>query len=162
MGDEQRADDHGAAPIESPPGAGPAESISGQIARAQRLLASSLAQLRESFLALADSNPAALDTEVGRQHFERAVIALQSEDTVGQLLTLTGQRAEDLERTLEHMRVLIGEILAAPDGSATPQARQSHRDDRLAAMLALLDPAEKDASPTVRQHCVSPGALQLF
>ena len=90
------------------------------------------------------------------------MIALQSEDTVGQLLTLTGRRAEDLERTLERARVLISEILADPDGGAMPQARQAHRDERLAALLALLDPADSGASPTVRQHCVSPGTLQLF
>ncbi|MFZ4499621.1 MAG: hypothetical protein ACOYMX_07945 [Burkholderiales bacterium] len=162
MGDPQRADDPCAATVESPSGSAPAESISGQIARAQRLLGSSLAQLRESFMALANSNAAALDTEHGRQQFERAVIALQSEDTVGQLLTLTGRRAEDLERTLERARVLISEILADPDGGAMPQARQAHRDERLAALLALLDPADSGASPTVRQHCVSPGTLQLF
>ena len=162
MGDTQQADDQRAAAIPSPPGLGTAESIAAQIARARRLLESSLAQLRESFLALADRNPAALDTEYGRQHFERAVIALQSEDTVGQLLTLTGRRAEELERTLERARVLVGEILAGPDGGGTPQPGQAHRDDRLAALCALLDLSEASASPAVRQHSVSPGSLQLF
>ena len=161
MGETQRADDQRAVAT-PPPGLGQAESISGQIARARRLLESSLAQLRESFLALTDRDPAALDTDHNRQHFERAVIALQSEDTIGQLLILTGRRAEELERTLEHARALVSEILADPGDTGKSQPCQAHRDDRLAALFTLLDLSEADASPSVGQHSVSPGALQLF
>ena len=67
-----------------------------------------------------------------------------------------------VERTLERARVLVGEILAGPDGGGTPQPGQAHRDDRLAALCALLDLSEAGASPAVRQHSVSPGSLQLF
>lgn len=141
---------------------GHAESIAEQIARAQRLVESSLAQLRESFLALADISPAALDTEPGRYHFERAVIALQSEDTVGQLLALTRQRAEDLERSLAQARTLIGEIVPGPDHLRAPQAAQACCDTRLAALCAVLNLPEAGLSPTVKQSSVAPGAMQLF
>lgn len=138
------------------------ESIAEQIARAHRLLESSLAQLRDCFLAMADISRVALDTEPGRQHFERAVIALQSEDTVGQLLTLTRQRAEDLERSHAQARALVAEIMACPDQQGAPQSAQSDRDARLAALCAILKLPDSGLSPAVGQRTLAPGALQLF
>lgn len=138
------------------------ESITQQVARAQRLLAASLTLLRDSFVSIADDEYATLPADsIRRQHFERAVIALQSEDSVGQLLELIRQRTEKLERAVSRARSLVGECGEEPpqNGSHAPCPLCS--GTRFAELRAALRVPDT-ASQSVTQSQVAPGHTQLF
>ena len=137
------------------------ETIAEQIARAQRLLTGSLSQLRESFCAIASGGAAAFPDGADRLHFDRAVIALQSEDTVAQLLERARQRVDELERTVAQARVLASRVEACTDRSVPPAAPTARRDEQLSELIAVLQPPEPATQP-VRQSAVAPGPLQLF
>jgi hypothetical protein len=143
------------------PGADNVETIAEQIARAQRLLTGSLSQLRESFCAIASGGAVALPDGADRLHFDRAVVALQSEDTVAQLLERARQRVEELELAVAQARALVSRFEACADRSVTPPSPTARRDAQLSELIAVLQPPAP-ATQTVRQSAVAPGPLQLF
>lgn len=138
------------------------ESISEQISRAESLLAASLAQLRESLLGLAEADPATPDLRFRRDHLDQAVIALQSEDTVGQLLSTARCRVEQLELCLSRARALVEDIGAATDRLDQPNSLEGSHADRLAALRAVLAPPEALTRTTVSQRTLTPGPTQIF
>jgi len=138
------------------------ESISEQIARAESLLSASLAQLRESFLALADVDQAAPDARLERERLHQAVIALQSEDAVGQLLAGARHRVEQLELTLSRARALTDDFGTTEDRPDLTPASEGRHANRLAALRAVLAMPERSVQATVSQRAISPGPTQLF
>ena len=108
-------------------------SINEQVDQAQAMLAQSLGLLRECFAAFAENDGQATQ---GR-HLERAMIALQSEDMVGQLLDHTRARIAKLAKVAQLQDRLISDL-------ANTLAQHSNSTAQLAQFEARLAQNVKD------------------
>lgn len=133
------------------------DETSAQIARARAVLTESLAQLRESFQVLV---MAEFEEPRDRQHYiEQAMIALQSEDTVGQLLDHARERALRLEKVAELLSSLTEACESRAGESdarrlASIEARLKEVSDAIHEMSRLPQP--------VQQGSLASGPVQLF
>lgn len=125
-----------------------------QITRAQALLADSLGQLRESFTAL-------LALQAGgwaaSPHLERAIVALQSEDLVSQLLAHTSGRMERLTQAVCHLHEATHTLAATPDEKNQREALEA----TLRKVVYLLQAEQGQGQPVLQQNVTS-GPVQLF
>jgi hypothetical protein len=130
------------------------DATAEQIRRAQELLAAAMKHLRESFAAMASVPSTSEGHAQHRLQLEEAVIALQSEDAVGQVLDNVRVRTVRLRGLVEGLGP-VALALAAQDGAErAPEAGLRE------ALLTLKQ--MRKTPPSVSQRRVAAGTVDIF
>lgn len=132
-----------------------------QISRAQDLLNQALGHLRENFAAIAMAEPGAQGQSERLQHLEQAVIALQSEDMVGQLLEHIRRRTEQLGDVLERLGPVTRALARDVALAGRDEVRMRWIGTRLREATDALNALGRMSQPVAQQKVAS-GAVELF
>jgi len=132
-------------------------AINEHIDQAQAMLANALGVLRECFSGLAGDGAGA----VSSVQMERATIALQAEDTVGQLLDHTRLRLSKLARLAQLQDRLIAELSAELVARCDDPALLAQFEARVADIVAGLMALAELRQPVQNGEGES-GPVQLF
>lgn len=133
-------------------------ALAEQIDQAQGMLANSLGVLREAFAAFAAHQTGVIEP---REPFDHAMIALQSEDMVGQLLDHTRGRIARLAKLARLQDQLISDLIVAVAEHCHDPAKLAEFHTRFASHADALTDLSQLRQP-VKDSGDDTGPVQLF
>ena len=137
------------------------ESLVEQLARANRLLRESFGQLREHFVGALASDDDAQGRAGRERHLQAAMVALQCEDTVGQMIDGIGLRSARLAEILRAMAPAAAELALEAAVETQDAASRKRIACRLQASVEALNDTVRLA-PSVNQTNVCSGPIEFF